>query len=719
MNFKKKPVVIALVGALSSYAQVVVQAQTADTDQIVVTAQKVSQSALRVGASLSAISADDIKDKGITDAKSLSDLMPNTQISQQGGSSVVINIRGVENTNTSALGEPAAAFHIDGVYMGRPQAAGSAFYDIERVEVMRGPQGTLYGRNANAGVINVITKSPTNKLEAVVSVEAGTLNQQRVDGSFNLPVNENLAFRIATSSNKRDGFSETKTATNGFTKNRDSIDTQANRVQALVKISPQTTLNFSIDESKNKSTGPNYYDLTAGGIPKKLVDTSNSLVGMFDDTVSGMKAELKTELNFADLTYIYGQRKVKNHEDYSMGLMGLLSNMETKQDSHELRLSSKSNATLQWVGGLYKFNEQSTNGKLDVVFPSPPMPPVLKGASCGGMTACAAMFGFKDNTIDSESTAIFGQTTYKFDEATRLIFGGRHTEDQKARDGAQVLYTAGDFKTNVLSMPLFANGKWKKTTYKLGMEKDLDATQMFYANVSTGYKSGGFNDGDQRTNPNLVFQPELITSYEMGLNGKYLNNALQLTSSVFHYDYNQMQKSGIVNNQMFTINTGKSKVDGLEVSAKYRLSAAGVMNVSAGVLNAKYDSYMTPNGTNYKGKALDKSPSLTLNAGYSHNWNLESGGRLTGYVGARYSDSYVLTDFGTPNSAPVEFKQSSYTKTDVSVTYGNEKDDITVQVFAKNIENKTQLKGISTLGPTNYGYMSEPRTIGVRSTFKF
>jgi iron complex outermembrane recepter protein len=719
--FKKRPLTLAIFSALAAYAPMMVNAQT-DSDQMVVTAQKVSQSALKVGASLSAVSSDDIREKGITDAKSLSDLMPNTQISQQGGSSVVINIRGVENTNTSALGEPAAAFHIDGVYMGRPQAAGAAFYDIERVEVLRGPQGTLYGRNANAGVINVITKSPSNKLEGYTSLDLGTLGQKRLDAAINLPVNEALALRASVSGNQRDGFSETKTGTNGFAKNRDDIDSQSVRLQAAVKFSPDTSINLSYDQSANKTTGPNYYDLTTGGIPSKLVDTSNSLEGKFNDKASGFKAEFKTDVGFANLNYIYGHRSLKIDQDYSLGMLGLLAHMETEQDSHELRLSSKNNSPLQWVGGVYKFKEKSKNGRLDVVLPSPPMPPVLGSADCGGMAACAGLFQFLDHSITSDSQAIFGQATYSLNDTTRLVAGARYTEDEKSRNGDQLLSNSGNFSASNpanLVLPLYASGKWSKATYKVGFEKDLSPTQLLYGTIATGYKSGGFNDGDQRTNPNLVFQPEQITSYEMGLNGKYLDNALQLTSSVFHYNYNQMQKSGIVNNQMFTINTGKASVNGLELGARYRVSKSGVLNATAGLLSAKYDSYTTPNGTDYKDKSLDKSPSITLNLGYTHNWDLSTGGRLTAYVGARYSASYVLTDFGTPKSAPVEFKQGSYTKTDISLTYANEKDDINVQIYAKNIENKSQLKGISTLGATNYGYMSEPRTVGIRATFKF
>ncbi|RZS46695.1 iron complex outermembrane receptor protein [Sphaerotilus mobilis] len=730
MIFQKRPLVVAVLGAMAAQASFLANAQNNDASaqdaEVVVTANKVTQSALKVGASLSAVSSDDIREKGVADAKALTDLMPNTQISQAGNSSVVVNIRGIENTNTTALGEPAAAFHIDGIYLGRMSGAGSAFYDIERVEVLRGPQGTLYGRNANAGVVNVITKAPTSKREGSVSVDIGNLGQKRVDGAYNLPVNESLALRAAFSTNRRDGYSETKTATNGFTENQDNVHTDSFRLQGLLKISTSTSLSLSYDQSTNKAAGPNYYNLTTGGIPSKLVDPNVLIQGRFNDKASGIKSELKSNLGFADLTYLYGHRDTKNVEDYGTGPLILLTKFKMKQDSHELRLSSNdANSPLQWVTGYFKFKETGSDGRLDGNFPffffGPAAGP-FGPDQCGGFSSCYPGLQFLDRQVTNESQALFGQATYSMTEASRLIAGARQTTDKKSRDGQQMLSGGQDYDpTNPgnLVVPLYGNASWKSSTYKLGYELDISATKMFYASVSTGFKAGGFNDGDTRSDPSLIYAPEKITAYEAGLNGRFFDNALQLTSSVFHYDYSDMQKSGIVNSQMKTTNTGNATVDGLELSARYRLNSAGRIDASLGLLEAKYKNYMTPNGTDYAGKKLDKTPSMTLNVGYSHNWNLESGARLTAYVGSKYSASYVTTDTGDLTVAPTQFTQKSFTKSSVSLTYGSEDDSMDVQLYVRNIENKSQLMGSVAFFGANYGYMSEPRTLGARATFRF
>jgi iron complex outermembrane receptor protein len=719
----QQPLVVAMLSAMAAYAPTWASAQNAPAapgaDQVItVTANKVLQSVLKVGASLSTLTSDDIREMGVADAKALTDLMPNTQISQAGGSTVVVNIRGIDNTNTTPLGEPAAAFHIDGVYLGRMSGAGAAFHDIERVEVLRGPQGTLYGRNANAGVVNVITKAPTNSRGGFVSAELGDLGQKRFDGAFNLPVNESLALRAAFSSNRRDGYSETKTATNGFTENRDNIHTDSGRLQALVKFSSTTSLHLSYDSSANKGSGPNYYDLTSGVIPtKNLVDPGNSLQGKFNDRASGWKAELKADIGFADLTYLYGDRTTKMREDYSVGILGLLTHNDVHQTSHELRLSSRGTSPLQWVGGLFAFNEKTTNNRLDGIFP---FPGPLTSAECAGLPSCTGVIQYKDFLIENDSKAVFGQLTYSLNNNMRVIGGARTTSDKKMRTGQQLFSVDGTFNptTNPVA-PLYGEGKWNRPTYKLGFEQDLAPDRMFFASASSGFKAGGFNDADTRTNPEFIYKPEKIISYEMGLNGRFFGNALQLTSALFHYKYSEMQRTGIVNNSAVTVNTGEATVNGVELSARYRVSDMGRLDMGLGLLRARYSDFITPNGTNFSGRELDKSPEATLNVGYTHHWDLASGARLTGYLGTKYSAAYNLTDVGTSTAAPIVFRQDAYTKTNLSFMYTSPSDTFDIQFYAKNLEDEAQLMGTTSLAGTNYGYMSEPRTIGIRSSFRF
>jgi iron complex outermembrane recepter protein len=191
-----------------------------------------------------------------------------------------------------------------------------------------------------------------------------------------------------------------------------------------------------------------------------------------------------------------------------------------------------------------------------------------------------------------------------------------------------------------------------------------------------------------------------------------------LSSSFFLYQYDDLQKSAVVNNSLVTINTGKAKVSGAEFEGRYRVSSVGRINVSLALLNATYSQYITPNGEDFSGRRLDKAPSSTLNLGYTHNFALASGGLVTAYVGSRYSASYALTDFSA-SPATVVNTQKAYTKSDITLSYDAADSKFSVQLYVKNLEDKTQLKGQSTLGGVQYGYMSEPRTIGIRGTYRF
>ncbi|MEY2876470.1 MAG: hypothetical protein RLZZ373_3841, partial [Pseudomonadota bacterium] len=317
--------------------------------------------------------------------------------------------------------------------------------------------------------------------------------------------------------------------------------------------------------------------------------------------------------------------------------------------------------------------------------------------------------------------ALFGQTTYAVSPEFRATLGLRSTSDQKSREGQT---RVGPADTPIGAVGNSAAGKWSSSTYRVGAEYDLSPTQMVYAGTSTGYKAGGFNDGnsvvgDPNYNPSLYYKPETITSYEGGIKGRFFDNKVQLGASAFFYDYADLQKSAAVNNSLVTLNAGKASVKGLEVEGRAAVGAAGRVNFALGLLSAKYKQYTSPSGQSLSGQALDRAPKATLTLGYTHGWELSSGANLTAYAGVRYSTSYLLSDTGTPTQAPRFFTQSSFTKSDLTLTYNSSDDRWSVQAFVKNIENKAQLAGLFTNGGSSYATLTEPRTAGVRGSFKF
>jgi len=699
---------IAAAGLLTLGAAAFAQ-QSSEIQEVTVTAQKRAQASSKVPVALSVVDGDDLKSKGVATLANITDLVPNVQIGMGSNNGMEITIRGIGNADNTERGDPQAAFHIDGIYIGRPQAAGATFFDIERVEVLRGPQGTLYGRNANAGAINVISRKPGNKFEGAVSAEVGNWGATKLEGMVNVPVTETFALRAVVSKQKHDGYADTANATTGYARDRDDQDNTSGRIQGLLRLSPTASLRVGIDASSDKGAGSAMYDITGGVLPSSRV-LNTQVEGKLSNKGSGLFSELKLGLGAVDLVYLYGHRSGTRDEVNSLGaapgLYGFFSGSQ-KQDSHELRLSSSDAGALQWVLGAYTFKEVGRHLDFDVMLP----------AAFGGGRA----IHFVQDPAISKSTAFFGQTTYALSPAFRATLGLRSTSDQKSREGQT---RVGPADTPIGAVGNSAAGKWTSSTYRVGAEYDLSPAQMVYAGVSTGYKAGGFNDGngvvgDPNYNPNLYYQPETITSYEGGVKGRFFNNKVQLGASVFFYDYADLQKSAAINNSLVTVNAGKATVKGVELEGRAAIGAAGRVNFALGLLSARYKQYTSPSGQSLAGQALDRAPDATLTLGYTHNWDFSSGARLTAYAGMRYSTSYVLSDTGTATQAPVFYTQPSFTRSDLTLTYSSADDRWSMQAFAKNLENNGQLASLFTNGGSSYATLTEPRTMGVRASFKF
>lgn len=676
---------------------------------VTVTAQKRVEASSKVPVSLSVVSAEDLKSKGISTAANLTELVPNVQIGEGNAGGMEITIRGIGNSDNTERGDPQTAFHVDGIYIGRPQGAGATFFDLERVEVLRGPQGTLYGRNANAGAVNVITRKPTNRLEGEVDVEYGDYNTRQIEAVLNVPVAQSFALRAVISSQRHDGYSQTANATDGFTHDRDDQDNFSGRVLGLLKFSPTASWSVSVDASRNRGVGQAAFDVTSGQLPLNRQQTPQ-VEGHIDDRGTGVTSELKVGLGFADAVYLFGHRETNRNEQTSQGSAPSTYTNYTDafhQNSHEVRLSSADMGALQWVAGLYYFKETGNDVNLDVLLP----------AVFGGGRA----IHFIQNPVISESKAGFGQMTYSVAPDWRATLGLRTNSDSKSRKG-QTRVGPNDTPIGVVGNS--ADGSWNKLTYRAGIEHDLSSTQMVYVSIATGYKAGGFNDGngvvgDPNYNPNLYYKPETITSIEAGLKGRYLDNKLELGASVFHYSYQDLQVSAVVNNSLNTANAAKAAIDGLELEGRAAVTAGGRLNFALGLLSSSYDQYTAPNGTDFKGRALDRSPKGTLTLGYTQNWDLADDSQITAYVGTRYSSSYTLTDPGTATQAPRTFVQSATTKSSITLGYWSPSDRWHVELFGKNLESKSTATALFGLNGQDFAYLSEPRTFGARAGLKF
>ena len=745
-----REVLLATAASLFSVASVPVWAQSnapevGNADDIIVTATRQSTLLSKTPIAMSAVTGTALRDAGIIDARALTNAVPNISVTEGGQ----ITIRGVTNSDGTEKGDPSAAFLLDGIYIARSDDVLGAFYDVERVEVLRGPQGTLYGRNTTAGVINVISARPTNAFAASLDGRYGSLDMIGLTGMVNVPVGDTLGVRAAVNYDRRNSY-----LLKGVPSN---ISLNPNRDMLSARLSFGGTLgdNFTFvvrgDFTQAKGAQTNSVPtrvffpggvtvgvdpIYVGGSSKYLrtLPYAQQFPNNRDDKLYGIMGEFTYDFGPVQLTYLGSYRETKRRNHQNLFFFDALNNPATfhgdyEQNSHELRAAFGAGNPLHGQAGIYYFKEKVS---LELNLGNPTASFVVPGA---------IGFAFVRGPVVARSEAAFGQLTYDIMPDLHVTGGIRYTKDFKSRDGA----TVTDFP-NTASIPTFllpqctglrcvlsqdlAARNFKKTTWKFGIDYDAPGLGLFYASVSSGYKAGGFNDGCVigaglgcgLNASQLYYNPETLTAYEAGFKVKVIENALRLNVSAFHYDYSSLQltQGAVVGGvpQALTQNAGSAKVDGVEFEALMTPSDNDRVELSFNYLDARYTNFTPTLGDgvsrNFKGLRLDRSPKYTAVAGYTHTFQIGDGGKVDAAVRTHLSAEYYLSDL----AALVQYRQPSFTKTDVTLTYTAPEGRWYVQGFAKNLENEITLE-VARSGIADLATIGEPRTYGIRTGIKF
>lgn len=737
------------------------QQSSPQLEEIIVTANRTETELSKTPVALSVLSGDALISAGITNPTELADRTPGLSIDRNNG--LQLTIRGVSSTDNTEKGDPSAAFLLDGIYIARPQAQEVSFFDLARTEVVRGPQGTLYGRNTTAGLLNVISARPAQELGASVDATIGDFNARQITGMVNVPVSDAVALRAAVNYDRRDTYM-IGNPQSPFS-NDPAKDNLSARVSALFKISNTMELVVRADYSEiqgkfwrednfNSALISNLYEVPLRvpppgqrGINPRYIggssedrrrityDDSRSIE--VDDDTWGLMAEFNWDLSDATtLTYIGSYREFDRYEQFPLYLGSVpgvthITNPSQftgsyDQDSHELRIAYDG-GRLDFQAGAYYFKE--TSGiELAIIGLNAPTP----GTD-------GYVFGFPQNPTESESKALFGQATFSLMDRFRLTAGLRYTEDEKSRVGATINHRSLDEPldfTQSASNPLpdslnSAAVSYEETTWKAGLEFDATDTTLVYATASTGYKAGGFNDGCLAGDANcnspinaaaLFYDPEELTAYEIGVRSR-IGNVARVFASFFHYDYEDLQlsqTSSVCGGPcQVTSNAGQAEVDGVELEAQYEPNDRNRIDASISWLDARYTDYEIVPGVNFAGEPLNRSPEWTLGLGYTHTFPLSNGAGIVFDVHSRYVDSYAILS----TALVAQFEQPSFTKTDVSIGYHSDGNTWYVEAFAKNLEDEVTLgmAAISVAFPgLNDGTVSlgAPRTYGLRLGYR-
>ncbi|WP_165831112.1 TonB-dependent receptor [Sphingomonas pokkalii] len=762
------------VAAAPQDQQVQAPADVAATDEIVVTATRENTLLSKTPLAITAIGGDNLIKAGATNATQLGELAPSLSIDRAGGSALQITIRGVSSTDNSEKGDPSAGFVLDGIFLARPQAQEVSFFDLDRIEVLRGPQGTLYGRNTTAGLVSLISAAPRlGQFSGSVDATYGNFDTAQATAVVNAPIGGIAAVRAAVNYDRRDSY--VRQGVSAYTQDPFK-DNLSGRLSVLVEPSDRLRVLVRGDYSRMKGRpggnvllsqlyrGP--FAVPADGqlgvnpVPRNIDGDDANQVGVPERLQSvrhnstwGVQGDVSYALtDTLTLNYLGSYREFERDEQFT-GLTGvnratgaIVTSPQTfrgsyNQNSQEVRLAYASDALKLQAGGFY-FKEKSAINFL--LFGTQGFQPGQRGY----------VFGFPQNT-DSKSFALFGQGTVNVTQALRLTGGIRWTKDDKKRVGATVYHANPDDPldftpgtrpgtTNPRGVQDSLNNaevNYSKITWRAGAEFDASSSTLLYATVATGYKAGGFNDGclagtancngSAITDPAILFyQPETLTAYEAGFKARTFGNVLRLNGSVFHYDYTNLQLSQLTlvagSPVQRTLNAGRAKIDGVELESVLKPHRNHQLDFSIAWLNARFTDYaidpVGPLTADFKGRKLDRSPEWVAAASYTWTIPLGSdGSNLALNARTRLSDSYAIT-------APVlraQFVQPSFTKTDLAVTYNAAGERFYLQGFVRNLENRLTLASASIVANFNATFddgtaqLADPRLYGVRAGFRF
>jgi iron complex outermembrane receptor protein len=719
--------------------------------EIVVTAEKKTETVSKTPVALSVYTGDALKSAGVTSISEIQNIAPGVTMGRD-AFGVNINIRGVTTTDNTSKGDQGIAFNVDGIPIGRPIEEGLSFFDVNRIEVLRGPQGTLYGKSSTGGAINIITNKPTDAFEASGDVELGNYSTRRANMVINVPVTDQFAIRIAANSNNRDGYLKPN---DGSAPRNDEDDLSA-RISALYTFAPNISFLLTYTGGTVGGLGQTQavYNsvVNYSGAAQRAV-YGNPFGGHIDDSYQNFNAEFNANAGPVHFTYD-GAHLQYNAQDLTSSVNDPYGNGPAFQvgffppvpypgepasylwrdyrgdfttNSHEIRLSNAAPGPVDWVLGANWYKEEIHESDHNWV--APYSDPTLEN-SVNGIDPV--------NQTTHTTYGVFGQATWHITDVWGLVLGLRDAHDDVVRVGTfaapwQQMPTGVPWPdpegnpckapNDCIGTPNNGTESASKLTYRVGVNAQLTSNDLVYASVATGYKAGGFNDFATPAN-GPTYDPEELTAYELGFKHAPAPN-VRFSSDLFYYDYASDQISSLIYigpSPVLATRSAATKIYGWENEVTWKISSHDILDGWLALEHSEYVDFLTGAQANvdWSGKSLDKTPAAVVLVGYTHIFDLSDGSNLQVRIGTKFSSSYYLSDFVDA----IQYKQDSYHRTDLTANWTSASGKLTVQGYLRNIEDKMQAESytaatVPTVVDGATAAVSEPRTFGVRIGFKY
>lgn len=722
--------------------------------EVVVTAERREQSLQRTAVAVTAVSGQQLAKRDIVNMDQLSQAVPALQAQAGTGPYTSVIVRGITTAVVNVFGDPSVAVNTDGVYLARPTSLHGLFYDLDRVEVLKGPQGTLYGRNATGGAVNFVSRQPTYALGGDLQAEYGNYNQFVTTGDLNVPLAHNIAARIAFQTVRHDGY---------FSDGTGDEDQQAVRLSLRADPTHALKILLRADYAHESDRGQGATDYCSAASPSP-VNFAHALCpvtgGFFGPspwtsivtqsqalTPPGLKPLPNTAFNKGD------HWGVSNETDWKV-LGGTLTFIPAFRSDDVSYLSPV-------AGGMIREIENSHQTSAELRFASneaQPLRYILGGYIFNGATSGTGIYDAQNAGVNPVQTlgvsdftyALFGQATWAVTDRLRLVGGLRYTYERKKTNSQNTIYTYFTPQAFPLvpptAFPLFGfaavgSRSWDQTNWKAGIEFDLAPKSLLYANVSTGFKAGGFYFNPIPGAPN-TYDPERVTAYTAGLKNRFLDDRVQLNLEAFDLEYTGQQIATLLFAQLGPAlipyfpnqNAGKARIRGGEADGQFLLTPNTLLSADVQYIDAKYLSLVyqsgipapvcpstfvpPPNGPVFSidcsGRPELMTPKWTVNLAAEQTFPLPGGGDIVLGVNTRHESGRDT------NLSYAPFTQvAGYWRTNATLTFDTADRRFSITGYVNNIENKAVPEAVGTgltfptipLLPVT---LKPPRTFGVR-----
>ncbi|NVE00169.1 TonB-dependent receptor [Massilia sp. BJB1822] len=672
--------------------------EPAQLTSVTVTAQKRAQSAQSVPIAITALSGKSIETHRVQSLQDLARLTPGLTVAAFSQANPTVAIRGVSNTFSQiGVNKPVGIF-VDDVFIPRNSAASFELYDLDSIAVLKGPQGTLFGRNVSGGAIVINSRQPNpEQREIEAEATAGKYGERQLKGLLNQPLNEHAAVKLSANLRQRDGLGRDRLTG----REQDDIDSRNLRLQAMFRLAPELNATLGADYSEDRNGGRTLSSDTLGDDG----DPRTSELGVeqrFARIISGVSAKMVWKAAGGEVTSITALRKSQSGEDYSgvgahysflaSGSQSLTRDADQLRTfSQELRYASPKWQAGDFVTGIYYSNEDGARQ--------------LAVRGLAAKSGALASSTLADQQVDSRSLAVFADGVLHLGDALDLTAGARYTRDRKSASlrRSDLVRPANDFSVGGL------DAEWKEFTPRLVLSWRPLSGMMAYASATRGFTSGGFNaDASSAAAFRTAFDPETVTSHEAGLKSQWLNNRLRLNAAVFRMKYSDKQE--LVNNTqtgiLTIVNAAKATVEGAEVELAYKAARWLDLSASYGYLDGRYDRFVA-GAINYSGNPLSNSPRKQAALAANFSYPLGDAGYLTGAASYAWKGSYNTGAANDPNLQLPGFGL-------FNLSAGIEAPDRSWRLLAwvKNANNTSYLLTRSTQ-VVRARYMGEPRTFGL------